>query len=112
MLYADDIVLRGTRSEFVEYKLEEWRIVMENRGLTIYRKKMVYLRFDVDGNLDGNSDINLHGHNLERVNTFKFLGATLSEHGALDADMARRIQSGWNNWKRISGILCDRRISL
>ncbi len=23
-----------------------------------------------------------------------------------------RIQSGWKNWKRISGILCDRRISL
>ena len=23
-----------------------------------------------------------------------------------------RIQSGWNNWKRVSGILCDRRISL
>ena len=23
-----------------------------------------------------------------------------------------RIQSGWTNWKRVSGILCDRRISL
>ena len=73
---------------------------------------MVYLRFNVDGNLDGNSDINLQGQNLERVNTFKYLGATLAEHGALDAEMARRIQSGWKNWKRISAILCDRRISL
>ena len=26
--------------------------------------------------------------------------------------MKRRIQAGWKNWKRISGILCDRRISL
>ena len=24
--------------------------------------------------------------------------------------MTHRIQSGWKNWKRISGILCDRRI--
>ena len=44
--------------------------------------------------------------------TFKYLGATLAENGDLDAEMMHRIQSGWKNWKRISGILCDRRISL
>ena len=42
MLYADDIVLCGTRSEVVENKLEEWRRVMEDRGLKINRKKTVY----------------------------------------------------------------------
>ena len=83
-----------------------------NRGLKININKSVYLRFNVDGNLDGNSDINMQGQNLERVNTFKYLGATLAENGDLDAEMARRIQSGWKNWKRISVILCDRTISL
>ena len=85
---------------------------MEDRGLKINRKKTVYLRFNVDGNLDGNSDINLQGQNLERVNTFKYLGATLAENGDLDAEMTHRIQKRWQNWKRVSGILCDRRISL
>ena len=112
MLYADDIVLCGTRREVVENKLEEWRRAMEDRGLKINIKKTVYLRFNVDGNLDGNSDINLQGHNLERVNTFKSLGSTLAENGDLDAEMIHRIQSGWQSWKRVSGILCDRRISL
>ena len=42
---------------------------MEDRGLTINSKTIVYLRFNVDGNLDGN--INLQGQNLERVNTFR-----------------------------------------
>ena len=109
MLYADDIVLCGTRREVVENKLEEWRRAMEDRGLKINIKKTVYLRFTVDGNLDGNSDIR---YNLERVNTFKYLGATLAENGDLDAEMTNRIQSGWQNWKRVSGIWCDRRISL
>ena len=113
MLYADDIVLCGTISEVVEKKLEEWRRAMEDIGLKINRKKTVYLRFNVDRDLDdGNSDVNIQGDNLERVNTFKYLGATLAENGDLDAEMTHRIQSGWKNWKRISGILCDRRISL
>ena len=54
MLYADDIVLCGTRSEVVENKLEEGRMAREDRGLKINRKKTVYLRFNVDGNLYGN----------------------------------------------------------
>ena len=83
---------------------------MEDRVLKINSKKTVYMRFNVDGNLDGH--INLQGQNLERVNIFIYLGATLADNGDLDAEMTHRIQSGWNNWKRVSGILCDRRVSL
>ena len=86
----------GTRSEVVEKKLEEWRRAMEDRGLKINRKKTVYLRFNVDRNLDGNSEINIQGDNLERVNTFKYLGAQLAENGDLDAEMTHRIQSVMN----------------
>ena len=71
------------------------------------------IQFNVDRDLDdGNSDVNIQGENLERVNTFKYLGATLAENGYLDAEMTHIIQSGCKNWKRISGILCDRRIRL
>ena len=59
--------------------------------------------------------LSLQGQNLERVNTFKYLGATLAENGDLAAEMTHRIQTGWQNWKRVSaysGILCDRRIGL
>ena len=69
---------------------------MEDRGLKINRKKTVYLRFNVDRDLDyGNSDVNIQGENLEIVDTFKYLGATLAENGDLDAEMTHRIQSGW-----------------
>ena len=86
---------------------------MEDMGLKINRNKTIYLMLYGNGNLDGNSDINLHGENLEkRVSTFKYIGATMAENGDLDADMTHQIESGWTNWKWVSGILCDRRISL
>ena len=99
MLYTDDIVLCGNlREEVEEKKLEEWRRAMEDRGLKINRKKTVYLRFNGDGNLDGNSDINLLGEHLEIVNTFKCIGATLADNGDLGAEMTHRTQSESNNW--------------
>ena len=67
MLYDDDIVLCSTRREEVESKLEEWRRAMINR------MKPVYLRFNGDWNLDGNSGINLRGENLECVNCVRNL---------------------------------------
>ena len=103
MLYADDIVLCGTRKEEVEKKLEEWRRAMEDRGLNQW--------FNGERNLDGNSDINLQAQNLGRLDTFKYLGATLANNGDLDAEMMH-LQSRWKNRKSVSGILCDRRISL
>ena len=77
----------------VENKLEEWRRAIEDRGPTISRENPVYVRFNGDGNLDGNSDINLQGENLKRVTTFKYQGATLPENGDLDAKMVHIIQS-------------------
>ena len=61
--------------------------------------------------MDGNSDINLQADHLERLNTFKYIGATVADNGDLDAEMTH-IKSGWKNWKRVSEILCDRGIRL
>ena len=43
------------------------------------------------------------------MNTFKYLGATLTESGDLDAEMTHRIQSGWKNWKRVS--VCPKKVA-
>ena len=37
---------------------------------------------------------------------------TLAEDGELDAEVTQREQSGWKNWKRVSAVLCDRRMNV
>ena len=32
----------------------------------------------------------------------------MAEDGELDAEVNHRVQIGWRNWKRVSGVLCDR----
>ena len=98
----------GTSREVVELKLEQWRRAMEDRGLKISRKKTEYLRF----NEDRNTEISVQGTGLKRVDKLKYLGSTVAEDGNLDAEITNRVQSGWRNWKKMSGVLCDRKISV
>ena len=35
----------------------------------------------------------------------------LAEDGELDDEVDLRIQAGWKNWRKLSGVLCDRRLS-
>ena len=77
---------------------------MEERGLKISRRKTEYLGC----NEHQDAEIQLQGEPLKRVKTFTYLGSTLAEGGELDAE----VQSGWKNWKRMSGVLCDRRMNM
>ena len=42
---------------------------------------------------------------------FRYLGSMLAEDGELDAEVDLRIQASWKNWRKLSGVLCDRRLS-
>ena len=46
------------------------------------------------------------------MKTFKYLVSTLANDGAFGAEVTNIMQSGSNNWKRVSGGLCDRKISV
>ena len=44
---------------------------------------------------------------LNRVQEFKHLGSTVQSDGALDKEVSKRIQAGWNAWRKMTGVLCD-----
>ena len=62
-------------------------------------------------NEDCDRDIELQGTKLSQVDKFKYLGSKVTEDGELEAGLAHRMQCGWRNWKKVSGVLCDKRLS-
>ena len=81
---------------------------MEERGLKISRRKTEYLGCQEHQD----AEIQLQGETVNRVKTFTYLGSTLAEDGELDAEVAHRVQSGWKNWKIVSGVLWHRIIKV
>ena len=107
MLFADDIVLVAERREELQERLEECRRSLEEYGLRVSREKTEYMEF----NVEEEGEVMMDGCQLKNVDSFKYLGSIVSKDGSIDEEIRGRVQSGWNNWKRTSGVLCDKRIS-
>ena len=47
---------------------------------------------------------------VPRVKEFKYLGSTVQESGSCEREVKKRVQAGWNGWRKVSGVICDRRL--
>ena len=108
MLCADDIVLSRQNCRKLEGDLEMWRNALERRGLKVSRSKTEYLKA---GGVDDGEELKLQGEKLKRAKNFKYLGSAVSSDGRCEEKVRRRIQAGWMSWKKVSGVLCDRKLS-
>ncbi|XP_063601648.1 uncharacterized protein LOC134777718 [Penaeus indicus] len=88
--------------------LMTWRHALERRGMRVSRKKTEYLC--TSGGQKEEGTIRIGDVQLNRVKDFKYLGSTVQEDGGTEQEIARRIQSGWNRWKKITGVVCDRKV--
>ena len=60
----------------------------------------------------GNDDetVKMEDAKVPRVKEFKYLGSTVQESGGYEREVKKRVQEGWNGWRRVSGVICDRRL--
>ena len=47
---------------------------------------------------------------VPRVKEFKYLGSTVQESGSCEREVKKRVQAGWNGWKRVSEVIYHRRL--
>ena len=48
---------------------------------------------------------------LPLVSEFKYLGSTLQSDGDMNTEVNKRTPCGWNNWREMSGLLSDKRVT-
>ena len=41
---------------------------------------------------------------------FKYIGSSVEETGSMATEITQRVSAAWRNWKRCSGVMCDRRM--
>ena len=109
MMFADDIVICNESKEQVEEKLESWRYALERRGMKVNRRKTEYMC--VNERQDNSSGtVKMQGEEVAKVEDFKYLGSTVQSNGECGREVKKRVQAGWNGWRRMSGVICDRRV--
>ena len=47
---------------------------------------------------------------MAKVEEFKYLGSTVQSNGECGREVNMRVQAGWNGWRRMSGVICDRSV--
>ena len=107
MLFADDIVICEETREEVERKLEYWRYALERGEMKVCRSKTEYLW--INGGND-NETVKMEDTKVPKIKEFKYLGSTVQESGSCEREVKKRVQAGWNGWRKVSGVICDRRL--
>ena len=59
----------------------------------------------------GGETVLLQGVEVPKVKEFRYLGSTVQCSGGCGSEVKRRVQAGWNDWRRVSGVICNRRLS-
>ncbi|KAK3561878.1 hypothetical protein QTP86_017458 [Hemibagrus guttatus] len=108
MMFADDIVICNESREQVEENLERWRFALERRGMKVSRSKTEYMCVN---EREGSGTVRLQGEEVKKVQEFKYLGSTVQSNGECGKEVKKRVQAGWNGWRKVSGVLCERKIS-
>ena len=79
--------------------------------MRISRPKTQFIDFKFgQDNGQGRKPVNVLREELQRVHHFKYLGSSVDETGAMTTYISQRVSAAWINWKRCSGMLCDRRM--
>ena len=82
-------------------------VCVGKRRTKVSRSKTEYLC--VNGGNDEET-VKMEDTKVSRVKEFKYLGSTVQESGCCERAVKRRVQAGWNGWRKVSGVICDRRL--
>ena len=75
--------------------------------MKVSRSKTEYLCIN-----GGNDDetVKMVDTKVPRVKEFKYLGSTVEESGNCEREVKKKVQAGWNGWRKAFEVICDKRL--
>ena len=107
LLYADNLAIIDITSTDTQNRLESWQKVLTDNGLKINVAKTEHL-----STRENPLQMTLNGEELKHVDHFKYLGSVIDKDGTIDKDVDLRVQAAWSSWRKLTGVLYDRKIPL
>ena len=108
MMYADDLAIIAESKQDLQEVLVEWKGVFEKHGLRMSLEKTEVMWV---GHQREELNIRLDGKEIKQVDGFVYLGGMVTEDGHSAAEVPRRTQAGTNAWRKVEGVMLDRKNS-
>ncbi|GKB34537.1 ataxia telangiectasia mutated family protein [Tanacetum coccineum] len=115
LIFADDIVLVSDTPDGLNERLEQWREMLEDKGLRVSREKTEYMRCDFNRNENDQNEeavIRIGEHILEPKESFRYLRYVIYKFDKIEDYVTHRIQAGWLKWRAATGILYEKNVPL
>ena len=107
LLYADDLAIIDITSTDTQNRLESWQKVLTYNGLKINVAKTEHL-----STRENPLPMKVNGDELKNVDHFKYLGSVIDRNDTIDRDVDLRVRAAWSSWRKLTGVLYDRKIPL
>ena len=75
--------------------------------MKVNRSKTKYLC--VNGGNDKET-VKMEDKKVPRVKKFKYLGSMMRESSSCEREVKRRVQAGWDGWRKVLRVICDKRL--
>ena len=107
-MYADDLAIIAESKQDLQEVLVEWKGVFEKHGLRMSLEKTEVMW---GGHQREELNIRLDGKEIKQVDGFVYLGGMVTEDGHSAAEVRRRTQAGAYAWRKVEGVMLDRKNS-
>ena len=78
-------------------------------GISRPKTQFIDCTFGQD-NGQGREPVKIIGEEVQRVHHFKYISSSVEETGGMPTEISHSVSAAWRNWKRCSGVLCDRKM--
>jgi hypothetical protein len=111
LAYADDVNIFGGSVHTVRENAEALVVATKETGLEVNNDKTKYMVMSRDRNAVRGHGVKIDNSSIERVDEFKYLGATLTDQNSIQEELKSRLKLGNACYHSVQSLLSSRLLS-